>query len=1192
MGSLNIWNAWSPIKRCSNWLGKSWLLSLAGVVLVSLLVWYEGPLLAFDGRQPLAPEAWRWRVISVLLAVWALWWGLAAWRVQRANRLLMQGVAIDGTSAQTRSDAKVSVAEMAVLSERMRNAMAVLRKASPGWRLSNHYLYQLPWYLFVGAPGSGKTTALTHSGLQFPLSDSHGAAALGGVGGTRNCDWWFTDEAVLLDTAGRYTTQDSYTEVDKAAWLGFLDLLKKHRRRRPINGVIVALSVSDLLQQTEAQRKVQALSIRARIQELQERLGLNFPLYVMVTKCDLLAGFAEFFEPMGREERSQVWGVTFPLSQGDQMLMAGAALASFPAKFDALEKQLHGRVLERMQQERDLSRRALLYGFAQQFAGIGEVLTRFLNTVFEPNRYQDPALLRGVYFTSGTQQGSPIDRVMSSLAVVFGLGRSSMPAGFGSGRSYFITRLIREVIFKEAGLAGLNRALERRRRLWRRGTMALIGIMALILALGLTVSYQRNAALVAASATAVTDVAQKSRELPAQGSVLVTLPLLNAARGLPAGFAHRNDPVPILNRLGLYQGDKLGAGAVTLYRRLLRGTLLPHIVSNLESALRRGDASNQEFLYETLRVYLMLGERQFFDAESVQAWVDVDWRRQLPQATQAQRQQLSEHVQALFDADDESAEPVQLDATLIAKVRQTLAGMPLAERTYNRLKRQVAALRLPESSVNGAAGRDVSALLVRRSGAPLSQGVSGVFSVAGYRELVARSGTAVAETAKDNWVLGREETTSPRDAETMRNAVLALYYAQYIQLWDALLGDVQLVPLTGLDQAALVSGALAANDSPLRAFLQLASRETTIEGALKGKADNDTDPSVRRGLDAARKKLESALGGSDSNAPLPISGNPVDPHFAALHSLLNSPAPGPLDEVSAMLKDAAQYFDSAEEARRSGSPAPSGEVLTRLRRAAATLPSPLSSVVRDVDSSGGALTLGNERERLNALWDSVGAPFCRAAIAGRYPLVRTANRDITADDFGKFFGPGGVMDDFFSKHLVPYVDMSSNPWRARAAGSGSLSLSQDVINQFQRAARLRDMFFVNGARQPSLRFDLKASSADPGLSKVVLDIDGQPVVYEAGATANFTPIVLPSGKGGDRVNVLSEPESATAFNTDGPWAWLRLLDKGEVQSGQGERYQIEFNLDGRKVRYELRASSVINPFRRNALEQFRCPSRL
>src|SRR5678809_1739494 len=79
-----------------------------------------------------------------------------------------------------------------------------------GWKakLNGRYLYELPWYLIIGAPGSGKTTALRHSGLKFPLADVAGEDAIRGVGGTRNCDWWFTDQAVLIDTAGRFTTQD------------------------------------------------------------------------------------------------------------------------------------------------------------------------------------------------------------------------------------------------------------------------------------------------------------------------------------------------------------------------------------------------------------------------------------------------------------------------------------------------------------------------------------------------------------------------------------------------------------------------------------------------------------------------------------------------------------------------------------------------------------------------------------------------------------------------------------------------------------------------------------------------------------------------------------------------------------------------------------------------------------------------
>ena len=104
---------------------------------------------------------------------------------------------------------------------------------------AGHSLYDLPWYVFIGAPGSGKTTALLNSGLKFPLGQRGGKAAVRGVGGTRNCDWWFTDEAVFLDTAGRYTTQDSDAASDSDGWREFLALLRKYRTRRPVNGIIL-----------------------------------------------------------------------------------------------------------------------------------------------------------------------------------------------------------------------------------------------------------------------------------------------------------------------------------------------------------------------------------------------------------------------------------------------------------------------------------------------------------------------------------------------------------------------------------------------------------------------------------------------------------------------------------------------------------------------------------------------------------------------------------------------------------------------------------------------------------------------------------------------------------------------------------------------------------------------------------------
>lgn len=1190
------------MKRIFSWLMKRWVLSLLGVLLLSLLVWFEGPLFAFDGNAPLAPAGARWLLILLLLAIWAayfLWKALAA---RLANRRLMASLAPppEASAGAQPAQATEALREQALLATRMRQAMDALRKAAPGKKQWNgQYLYQLPWYMFVGAPGSGKTTTLLHSGLKFPLADTLGPGAIGGVGGTRHCDWWFTDEAVLLDTAGRYTTQDSDGELDQAGWSGFLGLLKKHRPRRPINGVIVALSVSDLLQQGAASRQAQALAIRARIKELHERLGSSFPIYVTVTKCDLLAGFVEFFDGLGREERAQVWGMTFAAGGDDQ---AARALASFPQRFGELERQLQARVLERVQNERDLQRRALVYRFPQQFAAIGEVLNGFLGDVFGATRFEQAALLRGVYFTSGTQEGSPIDRVMVSLASAFGLDRKALAPNAASGRSYFITNLLRELMFKEAALAGTDRRFEQRRQRlrWLAGGVAAVLLVAT--AAGLASSYVRNQRYVDEMAARATQLEQLAKAAPPQGGVVALLPLLNSARDLPGGYAQRRDGVPLLNRFGLSQSDKLGDGARIVYRRLLRATLLPRVAGRLEEVLRRGDANNQELLYETLRVYLMLGQPRHLDAESVQAWLGFDWRRNLPDASADQRDQLATHVAALLDADGagaDSAEPPVLDAGLIAQTRLTLAMMPLPQRVYNRLKRQVAQARLPEFSVNRAVGRDVSLLLARASGEPLTRGIAGAYTVAGYRELLKQLPAAMLDIAKDSWVLDRREAEGAQAAaagEQMRAAVLQLYYADYIRQWDGLLADVRIVPFSSLEQGARITNALAAADSPLRALLQAAAKETRLDGAGAKPAVAALDEAVRGKLAAARQKLESALGSDEAPPPEARAANPVDQHFEALHKLVGVPAgaaaatPAPLDGLLAMLKEASQYFDAADGARRAGTPPPPADAMQRLKREADGKPAPLGGMLKNIDSAGAGLTVGGERARLQALWSGAGAAFCQDAIAGRYPLARAAAKEVTPDDFGRFFAPGGVMDDFFAKNLAAQVDMGGAQWKWRDSGAAP-GVSQEVLNQFQRAARIREMFFGAGGRQPALRFELAVLSADPALSKVTLDIDGQPVVYTAGAAGRPVPVSLPSGKGGGQVHLEATPALKADLRGDGPWAWFRMLDKGVLEpSAQGERYKLTYDLDGRKVVYQLTASSVVNPFRREALEQFRCPA--
>src|ERR1700760_291915 len=272
-----------------------------GFTSVASVVWLAGPLIAIGNYRPLESYVTREIVILVIAAVLASVVGMNFYRRRTGSEDIARGISQDGVEAKDDNDG-------VVLKERMKDALATLKNAAGG---RAGYLYDLPWYVLLGPPGSGKTTALVNSGLKFPLSRGATPAAIAGIGGTRYCDWWFTEDAVLIDTAGRYTTQDSDAQTDKQSWLAFLDLLKKNRSRQPINGVMVAISLEDLMTLSSAEIKAQADAIRSRLLELHERLKVDFPVYTLFTKADLIAGFTEYFANLSDQDRRQVWGTTF-----------------------------------------------------------------------------------------------------------------------------------------------------------------------------------------------------------------------------------------------------------------------------------------------------------------------------------------------------------------------------------------------------------------------------------------------------------------------------------------------------------------------------------------------------------------------------------------------------------------------------------------------------------------------------------------------------------------------------------------------------------------------------------------------------------------------------------------------------------------------------------------------------------------
>ena len=1042
------------------------------------------------------------------------------------------------------------------------------------------FLYDLPWYVIIGPPGCGKTTALVHSGINFPLAEQFGKQALRGVGGTRDCDWWFTDEAVLLDTAGRYVTQDSHAELDSAAWGGFLSLLKKHRRRRPINGVLVAMSMSDLMVESEQERQAHVRAIRSRIQELRKQLGIQFPVYMMLTKSDLVAGFMEFFDDLGREERAQVWGITFPLQgQGP-----AAALERLHEEFDGLMQRLNDRMVGRLHAERDPGRRALIYGFPQQLAGLRETVEGFVQDVFRPNQYEEPVMLRGLYFSSGTQQGSPIDRLMGSLARTFGFDRQVLPAHGGQGRSYFLTNLLRQVIFQEAEIAGTNRRLELRLAWLQR-----VGYLAILLAsvgavIGWAASFGSNKAFLG-EVQAELGRYQKVAEAPVvKGAGLVdVLPRLDAARALSDTANQYAQDIPLHMRLGLYQGKSAGNSARDAYLRELNALLTPLIAARLGEQLASG-AGGVDFQYEALKTYLMLGDAERLDPEQIRLWMHLDWANSFRDRPDVQ-DRLRTHLASLLGG---GVQPLALDPALVQSARARLKQVPLSQFVYGQLKRELTANDKNPFRVSDAVGPMGDRVFQRASGKGLDEGVPGLFTYRGYYSLYkTNSGNLVDRFRKENWVLGiAEDDLGKVQLEQLDEQVGALYYADYTRSWQELLKDLRIVPLVSIAQAQSVLDVLSSPTSPLKSLLQAVDRETSLT-RLPGKVGKLAEVAGQFTRENRLSRVMSAVGKEDVAPESPAAV--VEQNFERLNALVRSEGgPAPIDSVIGLLSEL--YGELSTTGVMPGTAMAGGsDILRRFKVEAARQPEPVKSWLEQLAGGAQGVQVGSQRAQINAALGSDVVPSCRTMLDGRYPYDRASRQDVNLNDFGRLFGPGGILDGFFTAQLKPFVDTTGRIWSWRPGFSGS----PGTLAQFQRAERIRETFFAAGGAVPAVNFGLKPVSLDNDVTQFFLDLGGQKFTYRHGPV-RVSNAQWPSPEGQPEVRIVFEDDkgNSSTLKEEGPWAWFRILDRAKTERVSSDRLLVTFEAGGHKAQYEVQASSVRNPFSMEELDRFRCPSGL
>lgn len=1023
-----------------------WRWPLRMIVSACVLVWVLGPYLYLGGSYLLAGVTARLIVMTLIVGAYLLWCVVKRLRHPDAGA---RGDENGNESTQGASDIDTMFQQVTDSIRRRPLRFARLWRIS-GWRVRDD---NLPWFMVLGSRGAGKTSAIALSGQHFPQTEGDESLLIHD-GDPENCRCWLANEAVYLDTAGKYISDP---QSSNAEWQEILRLLKKYRPSRAINGALVMVSAAELLTKESEDLTHLASVFRSRLSEMRRIPGIYFPVYIVVTQLDTLSGFAEYFRGLTRQERQDIWGISFPVGDGKSMFSQKAG-----EQLSQLVQRIESDINTRLLTEYDLRDRKRMYGFPGDLSVLVKNLQNFLQILFFSSRYDDThdnSALRGVYLTScyphAVEEFTNPETVIQQWTDYLRHSAESsdelpaVPLATSNEKPLsqpcFLRQLFCELIIRDQALARdvtLNIAGPAMQR-WLKHIAVLL--MLVIVSWGLLSSYGNNSRY-------LQEITEKTLRLREHKEIFINdgkneqlsrlSLLLTQFRTLPE-YAGLDLQDPGLSwRYGLYTGTEIADHSDQLYQSMLRNLLLPvteiYVTRRLQTALA---SSGNDDLYLNLRLYLMVFGLNPPDIPFISEELAGLWQSTLLLPVGAQSSDFNRHLKALFQQPIESRHHDQADENLIRKAQEDLARKSRAARLYTRLKQRLAGEAPQDLDLYQMTDGSQGYLFELRQGAEL-KAVPGLFTRQGFplvkKKIVLqlKSLTDEDQRVMNGAVGGVAPVTQPvaENAEQLirlHNEILNRYLDEYASLWQRYLSEIRIKIYSrngamgneASQQRDLYRlGRLAAPDSPMLMLLNRLVAETTLVS---------DSPESRKVLDTLSSGSVASGGVREvaqqlSNTEKMRVRQRVDNHFAALRLFVTGQreGTGTEDKGSASGSALSQLLGQLSELQillsqnRSASASATNQVKTDLaseiRTRALSWPVPIKEITLPLLNQIVSGARSKEMTRTTGEITLGPAEFCRNAFAGRYPFA-SSSREVSLADFERFFAPGGDADSYFTQ---------------------------------------------------------------------------------------------------------------------------------------------------------------------------------
>lgn len=1145
------------------------LLGLA-VALALLGIWWLGPHWDWRGERPLAESSTRVLASVVLLVVPLVLWSLS---LRRRHALLQEE-----REHVARLVADPTLKYVQAQDHFLRRLLASLLEHTGGRRS----LYRLPWYLMLGESSSGKTKLLAQNEMGFPLSELAQTNELQSQGVARPIDWWVNDQAVLIDPPGQLAqglpggadAAGSQKDLDSRLWNHLLTWLSEHHSQRPLSGVVLVISLPCLIQETVEKRQQLAQRLRSRLHDLTLQLGAQVPVYIVLSKVDLLVGFKELFDQLPRASREKATGFSCTLGSVSD---PADWLDQFACQFDHFVAGIESRLIDAMSLSQDRQIRQHMTSLHGSLGGMRALLIAFLSITLRTDRFTTPILLRGVYLSSVAQEGPLSNPHVRAITEHHGLpAQPNCAHRKAPNLTYFTQSLFQKAIYPEAGLAGDNIKVARSKRKVLLAGSAVATLGALLSTAGWHhyFAVNRDQATTVLTRSQAFGVSAVDTREDASGRNLLTS--LDPLRSALAVYGDYRDAWPGVSDFGLYQGRVIGPTVDEAYLSLLSRQFLPAIATGVIERMDAAPEGSDEQL-AALRVYRMIEDRGNRQPEVVMDWMARHWQAIFPGEGAVQAALGSHLAYALKYADAQLPQHRQR----VADVQQQLRQVPMAQRVYRSLKQHARGHLHKDMDLRNEIGPAFD--VIYQPALPNQFHLPAVLTARGYREYFEPRSDDLARLALvDQWVLGERGQLdySDEDLKALASRLRGLYSADYIDSWRRMLNGLTVTDFSDLTHGVAVLEEVTGPTAPLRRLLETISDNAQL-----------ATPAL---------PLPSELAG---HVPaLPSQQATLGREFSALVNLLEEKGDKPAyyEEVLGSINGLYDYAKGVHDSPDRGKAAlaavlarfalNSPDPVSALQRTAASLPEPLNLQVRKLADQTAQVLMVEALRELEKRWHSDVYTFYQQRLAGRYPLAANGS-DASLEDFEAFFGPQGRLQQFQDQYLNVFV--RDNLDALKSANHGGYLVRDEVLEQLRAAERIRETFFDNRGGL-GVQFSLEPLGLSGNKRSSVLALDGQLIPYSHGPSQRIGliwPNTLTAGPG-SKLALVHAAGNSSSLGFQGPWSLFRLLSSAQLYGHTATSVDLSFRIGDGVMRYRVSAEKALNPFTLRPFKGFELPRTL